>query len=88
MPLMKNINDYIGYIKNNFQMIISAGIASILLILGPIMALLIRLGGGNYGVIILVGVIFELIGMVSFWYYIKKFLKDREEEAKNLKNKK
>ena len=72
-------------IKTNFPLILRGGLSGIFLMLGPLLAMLVRFGNANMGIIITVGLIFEALGLGGFWllirndYQTKQEVEDREE---------
>ncbi len=70
-------------------MILIGIVCAVLLILGPIAAILIRITElGNTDTIFIVGVIFEIIGIVSFWFIIRKYYYQEEVEEESSPKKK
>jgi hypothetical protein len=71
-------------IKTNFSLVLKGVISGLLLIVGPLIAVLIRLGGANMGNIITWGLIFEVIGLAGFWFIIRKeyFIGEEREDRK------
>ena len=69
-------------IKTNFSLVLKGVISGFLLIVGPLLAILIRLGNGNMGNIITWGLIFEVIGLAGFWFIVRKdyFIGEEREE--------
>ena len=55
--------------------------------LGPILAILVRNANGNYILIIIIGIIFEIIGVIGFYFYLRNDLL-KEEEIKPVKKRK
>ena len=51
--------------------------------LGPLLAMLVRLGNANMGVIIMIGLIFEAIGVGAFWLVIRREYKTGEESEED-----
>jgi hypothetical protein len=78
MKLPKWLDDLLEYIDNNMILIMKSIIAAILIVAGPVIAILLRMQGESYGVIILVGLIFEIIGTILFVLFVRKDL-DKEE---------
>jgi hypothetical protein len=74
----------ISGIKTNFSLVLKGVISGLLLIVGPLIAVLIRLGGANMGNIITWGLIFEVIGLAGFWFIIRKeyFIGEEREDRK------
>jgi len=74
----------INAIVANFSLILRAILSGFLLLLGPFLALLVRLGNANAGIIITIGIIFEVIGLGGFWLVIRKdyLAGEKEEEGK------
>ena len=48
--------------------------------LGPLLAMLVRVGNANMGIIITIGLIFEAIGLGAFWLVIRKEYRVGEEQ--------
>lgn len=67
-------------------MIIKGFAVAILLMLGPFMAMVIRMSGGNYSLIATIGLLFEAISILAVWFIIKNYLynttKEKEEPIK------
>jgi predicted ABC-type exoprotein transport system permease subunit len=68
----KVITDFIENIRSNFMLVIKGAGAAILLILGPLIAILIRISKGNWFLILVVSLIFEIFGLLIFWMIIKE----------------
>ena len=66
------LKGFIAYIKENLPLVIKGLGAAILLILGPLIAVLIRLSQGNWFLILVVSIIFEICGVLIFWIIIKE----------------
>ena len=66
-------------IKKNFSVILKGVLSTVLLMLGPLLAMLVRVGNANMGIIISVGLISEAIGLGGFWLVIRKEYRIGEE---------
>ena len=76
----KVLMDFIEYIRSNFLVLVKGAGAAILLVLGPIVALLIRISNGNWFLILVVSLIFEFFGLLIFWMIIREdYFKTIEE---------
>ena len=73
MQLPKWLDDYLEYINENMLLIMKALLICLLLAAGPFMAVSTRMNGGNYSTIIIVGVIFEIIGIVLAGFLLRKY---------------
>lgn len=48
--------------------------------LGPLLAMLVRVGNANMGIIITIGLIFEAIGLGAFWLVIREEYRAGEDQ--------
>ncbi|MBN2155011.1 MAG: hypothetical protein JW776_03115 [Candidatus Lokiarchaeota archaeon] len=58
-------------IRSNLSLIVKGVFSGIFLILGPLLAMLVRIGEADIGIIITVGMISEVIGLMLFWLIIR-----------------
>lgn len=86
MKFPKWLDELLEYINNNMILIMKSIITAILLITGPLIAIQLRRMGESYGTIIIVGLIFEIIGLILFVLLIKKDL--NKEESRSYPNQK
>ncbi len=73
-------------IKTNFSLILKGILSGVLLMLGPLLARLVRLGNANMGIIITIGLISEAIGLGAFWLVIRKEYRIGEETEEKEEN--
>jgi len=74
----------IGLLGDNVLLLLKGLISTVLLILGPLVALMIRFFNGNWFAIAVTGVIFEIIGVILFWLVIKKDYSETEQESQQI----
>ena len=81
----KVLSEFIENLRSNFTLVVKGVGAAILLILGPLIAILIRISQGNWFLILVVGLIFEVFGVLIFWVIIRedyfKNIEDLEEDS-------
>lgn len=81
---VKEINFLKGKIEllgDNVILLLKGLISTVLLILGPLIALMIRFFNGNWFAIIVTGIIFEIVGVILFWVIIRKDFNELEHES-------
>jgi hypothetical protein len=66
------LKEFFEYIKENLPLVIKGFGSAILLILGPLVGVLIRFSQGNWFLILVVGLIFEIFGILIFWIIIRE----------------
>jgi hypothetical protein len=78
---IKFFREKIALLGDNVLLLLKGLISTVLLILGPLIALMIRFFNGNWFAITVTGVIFEIIGVILFWVVIKKDYNEIEQES-------
>ena len=74
----------IALLGDNVLLLLKGLISTVLLILGPLIALMIRFFNGNWFAIVVTGIIFEIIGVILFWVIIKKDYSEIEHESQQI----
>lgn len=90
MQLPKWLDEYLEYVNDNMLLIMKAVLITLLIAAGPFIAVATRMNGGNYSTIIIVGVIFEVIGIILTIFLMRKeyIRKENREDSPSPKKKK
>ena len=78
------IKGKIANLGENVLLLLKGLISTVTLILGPLIALMIRFFNGNWFAILVTGIIFEIIGVILFWVIIKKDYDEIEQEIQQV----